>query len=326
MQFDSPGPLEEATTFIVPKGATFSSIIPDLEEKKIIRREGIMRVFAHGVKAAGKSNRLKAGEFAFTPGMSMREVMLQLTEGKAIMHAISFPEGWTSFRMMERLAANERLKGDVPDIPQEGTLLPDTYLFQTGTTRAEILERLQKAQQKAVMEVWNTRSKDLPLRSPEELVILASLVEKETGIADERRHVASVFVNRLRRGMRLQTDPTIIYGLWGGRGKPKDRGGLRRSEIDKVTAYNTYHIDGLPPGPIANPGIASLRAAANPLQSDDLYFVADGTGGHAFAKTLSEHNKNVAAWRKIEAQREREAKNKPKPEDDASPEPATQDN
>ena len=325
-EFDAPGPLEAETTFTVPKGATFASIVPGLEESNIIKKQGVLRIFTHGVKTSGRSNQLKAGEFAFTPGMSMRQVMEQLTEGRAIQHAISFPEGWTSFRMMERVASNERLEGDVPDIPPEGTLMPDTYLFQRGTTRAQILERLQRAQKKAVEQVWNSRAKDLPLRSPEELVILASLIEKETGIAGERRHVASVFVNRLRKGMRLQTDPTIIYGLWGGRGKPGDRGGLSRSEIDKVTAYNTYHIDGLPPGPIANPGIESLRAAANPLQTDDLYFVADGTGGHAFAKTLNEHNKNVAKWRQIEAQRERDAKLKPEPDNNVSSQPPVQDN
>ncbi|MEL6744057.1 MAG: endolytic transglycosylase MltG [Pseudomonadota bacterium] len=311
-QFDEAGPLQEATTFEVPRGATFTSIIPGLEQKNIIPKQGILRVFLRGVQANGKASSLKAGEFAFDPGMSMRQVMTELTEGQAIEYRITFPEGWTSLRMLERIAADETLIGDVPPVPAEGSLLPNTYSFGRNTTRQEAVERLIEARNKTVAEVWATRQPDLPLKSPEELVILASIIEKETGIGGERAHVASVFINRLRKGMRLQTDPTVIYGIWGGRGKPKDRGGLRRSELDRETPYNTYKINGLPPTPIANPGLAALQAAANPLQTDDLYFVADGTGGHAFAKTLQEHNRNVANWRKIEAQRKRDAQNKPK--------------
>jgi UPF0755 protein len=311
-EFDAPGPLTEPTTYIVQNGATFSSIVPDLVAKNIIKPQGPFRVFTRGVKASGRASGLKAGEFAFTPGMSMREVVEQLTEGRAIEHRITFPEGWTSFRIMERIAANKMLEGDVPPIPPEGTLLPNTYLFQRGATRESIVNQLHEAQQKAIREIWYSRQADLPLKSQQELVILASIVEKETGVASERRHVAAVFVNRLRKGMRLQTDPTVIYGLWGGRGKPKDRGGLRRSELDRKTPYNTYQIDGLPPGPISNPGIESLKAVANPLETDDLFFVADGTGGHVFAKTLKEHNANVTKWRAIEAQRIEEAEAKAK--------------
>ncbi|MEM1038959.1 MAG: endolytic transglycosylase MltG [Pseudomonadota bacterium] len=311
-QFDEAGPLREATTFEVPRGATFTSIIPGLEQKNIIPKQNILRVFLRGVQANGKASALKAGEFAFNPGMSMRQVMTELTEGQAIEYRITFPEGWTSLRMLERIAADETLTGDVPPVPPEGSLLPNTYSFGRNTTRQQAVERLMEARNKTVEQVWATRQPDLPLKSAEELVILASIIEKETGIGGERAHVASVFVNRLRKGMRLQTDPTVIYGIWGGRGKPKDRGGLRRSELDRETAYNTYKINGLPPTPIANPGLAALQAAANPLQTDDLYFVADGTGGHAFAKTLQEHNRNVANWRKIEAQRKRDAQDKPK--------------
>lgn len=325
-EFEAPGPLAESTTFTVPKGATFASIVPGLEAKNIIKKQGPLRVFTRGVRAAGQGSALKAGEFAFTPGMSMRAVMQQLTEGRAIEYSITFPEGWTSFRIMERIAANEELEGDVPPIPPEGTLLPNTYNFQRGDTRESIVSKLKEGQKKALREIWHSRAPDLPLRSQEELVILASIIEKETGVASERRHVASVFVNRLRKGMRLQTDPTVIYGIWGGRGKPKDRGGLRRSELDKKTPYNTYQINGLPPGPIANPGIESLRAAANPLETDDLFFVADGTGGHVFAKTLKEHNANVSNWRAIERQRKKEAEAKAKELADGVTAPATQDN
>jgi UPF0755 protein len=309
-EFDAPGPLTEATTFVVLKGATFKSIVPGLEEKNIIKKRGPLRVFIRGVQAAGKSSGLKAGEFAFTPGMSMREVMEHLTEGRAFEHMITFPEGWTSFRIMERIADNDILEGDVPPIPEEGTLLPNTYSFQIGATRDSIVIKLKEAQQKALQEIWHSRVEGLPLRSPQDLVTLASIVEKETGIAGERRHVASVFINRLRKGMRLQTDPTVIYGLWAGRGKPKGRNGLRRSELDKLTPYNTYQIDGLPPGPITNPGLESLRAVADPLHTEDLFFVADGTGGHVFSRTLREHNDNVKKWRKIEAQRIKDAKDK----------------
>ncbi len=306
-QFDQPGPLAAATTFDVPKGATFNSIVPGLEAKNIIPTQGPLRVFVRGVQAAGKAGDLKVGEYGFQAGMSMRQVMLELTEGKPITYTITFPEGWTSYKMMERLAFEEKLTGDVPPIPAEGSLMPDTYTFSRGTTRTQIVERMKQAQQKALREVWANRVDGLPIETPADLVNLASIVEKETGVGSERPHVASVFINRLRKGMRLETDPTIIYGIWGGKGKPSDRGGLRRSELKKETPYNTYQIDGLPPTPIANPGLASMKAVAQPLETDDLFFVADGTGGHVFAKTLKEHNANVRNWRKIEAERKKEA-------------------
>ena len=306
-KFEAKGPLQAATTFEVPKGASFRSIIPGLEKAGIIEEQGVLRVFMRGVQAAGKASKLKAGEFGFKPNMSMREVMLELTEGRSIEYSLTFPEGWTSYRIMERIGADTTLVGDIPEIPAEGSMLPSTFSFPRGTTRQQVVDRLQEAQKKALAEVWANRVPDLPLKSPEELVILASIVEKETGIGSERAHVASVFVNRLRKGMRLETDPTIIYGIWGGQGKPKDRGGLRKSELARKTPYNTYQISGLPPTPIANPGIESMKAVANPLVTDDLFFVADGTGGHAFAKTLKEHNANVVKWRAIEAKRKKEA-------------------
>ena len=306
-QFDAKGPLSQPTTFVVPKGASFNSIIPGLEKKGIISQQGIMRVFKRGVSSAGKASKLKAGEFAFNPGMTMREVMTQLTEGRAINYSITFPEGWTSYKIMQRIAANDTLQGDMPIVPAEGSMLPNTYSFEKGMNRAQFVQLLKDAHQKTVRDIWNSRVDGLPLKTPEEMVVLASIVEKETGISSERARVASVFINRLRKGMRLQTDPTVIYGLWGGQGKPKDHGGLRRSELKKATPYNTYQIRGLPPGPIANPGIEALRAVANPEQTNDLYFVADGTGGHVFASTLKQHNLNVANWRKIEAQRKKDA-------------------
>ena len=193
--------------------------------------------------------------------------------------------------------------GDMPaELPPEGMLVADTQRFARGTTRSEIIEKMIREQKQLVESIWKRRQPDLPIANIEEFVTLASIVEKETGRADERTRVAGVFINRLRKGMRLQSDPTIVYGLFGGEGKPSDRP-IYRSDIDKPTPYNTYLIDGLPPTPIANPGRAALEAVANPSQTDELYFVADGTGGHVFAKTLEEHNENVVRWRKIEAER-----------------------
>lgn len=306
-KFDETGPLKAETTFDVPKGASFSSIVPGLETKNIIPEQGPLRVFVRGVQAAGKSGELKVGEYGFKPGMSMRQVMLELTEGRPIQYTMTFPEGWTSYKIMERIAFDERLTGGMPPVPPEGTLLPNTYTFSRNATRQQIVDQMQLAQRKALNEIWAARADDLPLETPADLVNLASIVEKETGVSSERPHVASVFINRLRKGMRLETDPTIIYGIWGGKGKPEDRGGLRRSELKKETPYNTYQIDGLPPTPIANPGLASMKAVAQPLATEDLFFVADGTGGHVFAKTLKEHNANVKKWREIEAVRKKEA-------------------
>jgi len=204
--------------------------------------------------------------------------------------------------MMLWKPSDDILEGDLPEtLPAEGSLMPDTYPFQRGTTRVEVVERMKVAQASFLSRVWAKRIPDLPISTPEELVTLASIVEKETGKADERPHVASVFINRLNRGMKLQSDPTIIYGIFGGAGKPSDRP-IYKSDIETPTPYNTYTIPALPPGPIANPGRAAMEAVANPSRTDDIFFVANGTGGHVFAKTLDEHNQNVARWRQIEKQ------------------------
>jgi UPF0755 protein len=222
-----------------------------------------------------------------------------------VLHQVTIPEGLTSEQAVARLLENDVLSGSVREIPKEGSLLPETYRFPRGFTREQMLQRMTADQRRAVADIWAKRALNLPLRTPEELVVLASIVEKETGKASERARVAAVFVNRLSRRMKLQSDPTIIYGLVGGKGslgRP-----ILRSDIDRPTAYNTYVIDGLPPGPIANPGRAALEATANPLQTKELYFVADGTGGHVFAETLEEHNRNVARWREIERQQNGQA-------------------
>ena len=216
-------------------------------------------------------------------------------------YRVTVSEGVTSWQVIDALAKVEFLSGDLPEVPAEGTLAPDSYEVAVGADRAELVQRMVEAQQERLAVAWAGRDPDLPFDTPEEALTMASIVEKETGVAGERRQVASVFVNRLRQGMRLQTDPTVIYGVTEGRGILGR--GLRQSELDRETPYNTYRIDGLPPGPIANPGAASLQAALNPDETDYLFFVADGTGGHAFARTLDEHNRNVAEWRRIEAER-----------------------
>jgi UPF0755 protein len=250
------------------------------------------------VLADGNRGKLKRGEYLFKEHASLREVEDTLVSGKPLQHKITIPEGLTSQQVVQKLRIEDGLAGDVKETPREGSIMPDTYFFPRGETREALLGRMVKAQGKAVDEIWQSRAANLPIKSPGELITLASLVEKETGKADERPRVAGVFVNRLEKRMRLQSDPTIVYGLVGGKGTLGR--GISKSEIEQATPYNTYVIEGLPPGPIANPGKAALEAAANPSRTKELYFVADGTGGHAFAETLDQHLKNVDRWRQIE--------------------------
>ena len=243
---------------------------------------------------------LKPGEYSFQKNASLRDVIGTIVEGKVVQHAVTIPEGLTSEQIVARLSDNDIFAGTVREMPREGTLLPETYKFPRGTTRDQVIQRMQQTQKRVLAEIWERRNPDVPVKSPEQLVTLASIVEKETGKADERSRVAAVFVNRLRQKIKLQSDPTIIYGLVGGKGtlgRP-----IKRSEIQQPSPYNTYVIEGLPPGPIANPGRASLEAAANPARTRDLFFVADGTGGHAFTETYDQHQKNVAKLRAMEKQ------------------------
>lgn len=295
-QFHAGGPLAQDKVVVVRGG------LADVAEQ--LQREGVIDhpyLFIAGVQAMGKSGQLKAGEYQFKQNASLADVAETLAEGRSILHALTIPEGLTSQQIVERIKDNDVLVGDVTEAPKEGALLPDTYKFARGMTRAQLLERLQQEQTRVVKEVWARRSGDLPLKAPQDLVTLASIVEKETGKADERTRVAAVFLNRLNRGMKLQSDPTIVYGIVGGKGTLGR--GILRSEIDQATPYNTYVITGLPPGPIANPGRAALEAVANPSRTRELYFVADGTGGHVFAETLDQHQKNVVKWRQIEGER-----------------------
>ena len=298
-QFDAPGPLTKEATYVVPSSTGVSSIASGLKTAGIISDAD---VFEYGVRLSGSSSQLKAGEFGFGPGASMRQVMEKLKSGESIMHAVTIPEGWTVNRAYERVANAEFLTGDMPGEVPEGTLKPDTYLVQRGTSRKDVVRRMKTAQDKLVQDIWDGRTADLPIKDIGQFITLASIVERETGIDGERSHVASVFLNRLRKGMRLDSDPTFLYGVYGGAGKPSGQP-VMQSDKDSATPYNTYKIKGLPPGPIANPGKAALEAVAHPMESDDLYFVADGTGGHVFSSTLREHNNNVAKYRAIERQR-----------------------
>ena len=303
--YDTEGPLPHSEVIVIPKGEGVSAIANRLERKNVIIDK---RLFKAAVIYFGVQNQLKAGEYAIPKQASMRQVLDRLLEGKSILHGVSFPEGLTSHQLVERLNAHPTLTGTIESVPEEGSLLPDTYKFTRGTDRQELINRMRTAQQKFMDNMWEQRAENLPIKTREEALILASIVEKETGIAGERAHIAGVFINRLNKGMRLQSDPTIIYGLVGGIGKLGR--GIRRSELDRHTPYNTYKIDGLPPTPIANPGRAAIEAVLNPKTTKDLYFVANGTGGHSFAPTLKEHENNVRKWRQIEKQRKIEAEKK----------------
>jgi len=313
LRFEEPGPLQTNATIVIREGTGLTRIAQLLEASGIVDNALLFRL---GVRAYRADGSLKAGEYAFTPGMSMHDVMETIRSGKGVLYKVTLPEGLTTHQIMARLAENPDLTGDLPaQYPPEGSLLPETYPFQRGTTREDIIEQMRRARNRVVREVWEKRSSDLPIKTMEEFVTLASIVEKETGRADERPRVAAVFINRLAKGMRLQSDPTILYGIFGGAGRPADRP-IYRSDIDKPTPYNTYIIDGLPPGPIANPGRAALEAVANPSRTEEIFFVADGTGGHVFAVTLAEHEENVRRWRAIEKRlREEQAAGNPAPAD-----------
>ncbi|MBL0371221.1 endolytic transglycosylase MltG [Rhizobium sp. KVB221] len=297
-EYRAPGPLETDTTFLVRSGAGINEVGISLERKDIVSQARVFNavsLFLFGDKG------LRQGEYEIKAHSSMLDVMELLRSGKSIQYAVTLPEGLTVKQIFRKLSTDPVLEGDLPvELPPEGSLRPETYKFTRGYKRADVVEQMKIAQAKLVDEVWDKRDTDLPIATKEEMLILASIVEKETGKSDERPQVASVFLNRLKKGMRLQSDPTILYGLYGGDGRPADSA-ILKSDIDKETPYNTYVIKGLPPTPIANPGRAALEAVANPSRTNYLYFVADGTGGHAFATTLEEHNANVKRWRKIQA-------------------------
>ncbi|MET0575625.1 MAG: endolytic transglycosylase MltG [Mesorhizobium sp.] len=302
--FEAAGPTATNTTFEVKPSTGVAEIGEQLERRGLITDA---RVFQVGVRAYGNNASLKAGEYEIKAGASMHDIMETLKSGKSILYSLTVPEGLTVAQAWQRIAESDALSGEMPaTMPTEGTLAADTMRFTRGTPRQQVVDKMLADQKKLVQEIWERRVDGLPLASVDEFVTLASIVEKETGRGDERSRVAAVFINRLNKKMRLQSDPTIIYGLFGGQGKPSDRP-ILQSDIDKPTPYNTYVINGLPPTPIANPGKAALEAVANPSQTNDLYFVADGTGGHVFAATLDEHNANVARYRAFEKKQADEA-------------------
>ncbi len=294
-RFETPGPLPQDKVVAIPRGLGIKDIA------SLLQREGVIDqpyVFIGGVLVMKARGGLKHGEYKFARHASLADVVDTIIEGKVVQHALTLPEGLTSEQIVARLLENKALTGQIKEIPPEGSLLPETYRFTRGMTREQMIRRMQEAAQREVKEVWAHRVVGLPLNSPQELVTLASIVEKETGKRDERSRVAAVFINRLNKKMKLQSDPTIIYGLTGGKGslgRP-----IKKSEIEQPTPYNTYVIGGLPPGPIANPGKASLDAVANPARTKDLFFVADGSGGHVFSETYEQHQKNVARLRAME--------------------------
>ena len=295
--YQGPGPSTdggETRVVMLRKGSGLTEIASTLERAGAIRSKA---TFAAAAQITGAAKSLKAGEYEFKSRASMASILRDIREGKIVVHQVTIPEGMTSEAAVELLMARADLTGAVAE-PPEGSILPETYQYERGEDRSAVLKRMLDARDELLMLLWAKRQPGLPFTTPQEAVTLASIVEKETGIASERPEVAAVFVNRLRAGMRLESDPTIIYGLTGG--KPLGRG-LRASELAAPNPYNTYQIDRLPPTPIANPGRAALAAVLDPPKTDYLFFVADGTGGHVFAATYDEHLKNVAKWRQVEA-------------------------
>ena len=302
--YQGPGPAAaegETTTVVLRRGASLPEIASALERAGVVRSSA---VFITAAQLTGGARDLKAGEYNSPSGASMARILTSVRAGDVVRHYITVPEGMTSAAVAEVLARSPILTGVAP-VPPEGAVLPETYQVERGEDRAAVLKRMMDDRDALLARLWAARQPNLPISTPEEAVILASIVEKETGVASERPRVAAVFVNRLRRGMRLESDPTIIYGLTGG--KPLGRG-IRLSELTAATPYNTYVIDGLPPTPIANPGREALAAVMDPPSSEELFFVADGSGGHAFAVTYDDHLKNVARWRALEKSRQGAAK------------------
>jgi UPF0755 protein len=299
-QIEAPGPLAAAQVHIVPKGAGMSQIARELEDAGIIADSRLFRLYA---RYRELDSSLHAGEYEFQPAASMEGVLEQLAAGKTVLRLVTIPEGLTSREATALVAAAVGMKGIV-DAPAEGSILPETYTFTLDENRAALVGRMQESMKDTLAELWAGRAENLPVKTPEEAVVLASIVEKETGLPEERQRVAAVFVNRLNRGMRLQSDPTVVYAITKGE---RELGrALRFKDLEVEDPYNTYYAAGLPPGPICNPGRAAIAAVLNPIESKELYFVADGTGGHVFANTLVEHNRNVAKWRKIQKEQRRQ--------------------
>ncbi|WCT74622.1 endolytic transglycosylase MltG [Sphingomonas naphthae] len=291
-----PGPLDEAKEVTIPAGSTLAGAARALEKAGAIRSTtGFLRFARH----LGPSKPIRAGEFEIPVEASGKEILTLLQNGKTLQRLVTIPEGMPSVMVVDRLRSEPLLEGET-DVPEEGSVLPDSYSFEKGEARADVLDRMQAAMTKTLAELWDKRNPTTVVTTPREAIILASIVEKETGVASERRLVAAVYSNRLRMGMRLQADPTTIYPIT--RGRPLGRR-IRRSELNAVNGYNTYAMAGLPQGPIANPGRESIAAVLDPAPSKALYFVASGKGGHVFADTLAQHNSNVQKFYALRRQR-----------------------
>jgi UPF0755 protein len=321
---DAPGPLLQSKVVVIPKGEGAHEIGARLEREGII---GDRRMFIAAFLWAKFATwldgtrpvQLRAGDYTVPEGVTVRQMVALLAEGRTQTFKVTIPEGLTSYQIVERLKADPNLSGEVTEVPAEGTLLPDTYVVERGAARQNVIDGMEAQARRLMERIWTQRRRDLPLKSWEEAVILASIVEKETGRSDERERVAAVFINRLRHNMRLQSDPTILYGLAAG--KVVWSRAIQRHEIAQRTSHNTYQIDGLPPTPICNPGRAAIAAVLNFADTKDLYFVADGSGGHVFAETLKDHNANVARWRAHEREAHRLPPAAPEPVAPAPPAP-----
>ena len=302
-RYHRPGPLTRARTLIIEKGIGVALIADQLARATVIDNAFVFRI---GVRLDGQESVLRAGEYRFPAHISMRDAAALIASANTVKRRLTIAEGLTTRQVLTQLAAAEGLEGVIldPD-PADGSLLPETYYFDYGDDRKDLVRWMQTAMDQALTQIWATRSDGLAIKTPREALVLASLIEKETGKPEERARISAVFHNRLRRGMRLQTDPTVVYAIAGGAG-PLNRA-LTRQDLKFPSSYNTYLNAGLPPGPIANPGRAALEAAVRPSDAKDLYFVADGTGGHLFARTLKQHNRNVARWRQLQKQRLRKA-------------------
>ncbi|MEK9752174.1 MAG: endolytic transglycosylase MltG [Rhodospirillaceae bacterium] len=293
-RFNAPGPLADTRDVIIEKGAGTARIAADLAAAGVI---GDARLFCWGVKAFAGTAPLRAGEYRFPAAVSAAGAAAVLQSGRTVQRKLTVAEGLSNVEVAALVRAAAGLTGEIGRMPDEGWLLPETYHYAYGDARTEVVRRMRDGMNALVGKLWPGRDPGLPLESENDALILASIVEKETAVAAERPRVARVFINRLKRGMKLQSDPTVAYGITGG--APLERA-LTRADLEQPTPYNTYSIGGLPPGAIANPGRAAIEAVLHPAPGDELYFVADGSGGHAFAHTLKEHNANVAKWRRLQ--------------------------
>lgn len=296
--YKAPGPLRSETALLIPKGAGVQEIAQILNDAGVIDNP---HLFVLGARYTEMARRMRAGEFAFIPGISSRDAVKHLVDGETVKRRLTVPEGLLTREIIDLVASADGLTGRVEEPEPEGGYLPETYFYSYGDSRTAVLARMTAAMDDALAAAWAERHPKIALKSPRQALILASIIEKETGVAAERARVSAVFHNRLRRRMRLQSDPTVAYAVTGGGvslGRP-----LTRADLEADSPYNTYRVAGLPPGPIANPGRASLLAAVQPLETKEYYFVADGKGGHAFSRTLREHNRNVAKWRRLQRER-----------------------